>query len=628
MSHRSPTSDKRARRFLPEPIETSSRSSRVHQAKFSSREISPLKQKCLRDPKAQSSLPQHSNDSHQIESVRRSQPVSDTFETNDVQSENVINGSQRSKDKPSLKPELVRENLPVRVEEPLLQDQNTAFSHPRKFQPQLVETGKRSFRRQETQHTSSFGKSIPQAVHRVSKPINIVRSPSADDVSNLSGESRFSYTSLRQRQETRRHSFRVPDLPAIPSSCSEASDVSGCSPGAELPLALLHQPALKSENNPQGHHEKEYSEYVLALAARSAEKQLKEQALAAFPNEQVYQPVDHFAIDKEDEDCVNEELQVRTKLFTSGRHRRASSADLPWELEYLRRHKEEAEMCDRAMAGTKGLHFPPIDHRPSDGATQSCGNWATGLGLTETRQGISPPMLGDDLMFPHSLSPETTICESGTFEHNHPKDKSSHPPGLWYANPHLFDSCDSGGLWMGTCKSNQFPNFGDSRSLCMHMNGDAGEHSSQCSTGMLTKPEKLPPGYPRDVQTLTQTRQHVSQDEGLDRELNDSFVTQIYNYLSLGYPCVARYYDHELSIVSGIPVADLRRDDLKTDAKGYVSVMNENSIDRRVAKGGCMRWMALRLYIHEWARKRPKMIEGDGDHGTWGVCERKGSWAI
>ncbi|OOF92930.1 hypothetical protein ASPCADRAFT_54470 [Aspergillus carbonarius ITEM 5010] len=434
---------------------------------------------------------------------------------------------------------------------------------------------------------------------------------------------------LRQRQETRRHSFRVPDLPAIPSSCSEASDASGCSAAHESPSALLCPPAPKSEGIQQAHYENEYSEYVLALAARSAEKQLKEQALAAFPNEQVYQPVNHFAIDKEDEDSVDEdELQVHTRLFPSGKHRRASSADLPWELEYLRRHKEEAEMCDRAMAGTKGLHFPTIDRRSSDGATQSCGNLTTGFGLPQRKQGPSPPMLGDDLVFPQSFSPETTICESNTTEHNYPQDKSYNTPGLWYANPHLFNHCDGGGLWMGTCKYNEFPDFKDSRSSYMPMSGDTGEHTSQCSTGTVVEHEKQPPAFSREVQASMHTSQHVSKEEDLDLELNDSFVTQIYNYLSLGYPCVARYYDYELSIVSGIPVADLRRDDLRTDAKGYVSIMSGNSMDRRMAKGGCMRWIALRLYIQEWARKRPGMTEGDGDHGTWGVCERKGSWAI
>ncbi|PWY65276.1 hypothetical protein BO94DRAFT_570399 [Aspergillus sclerotioniger CBS 115572] len=607
MSHRSTTSDKRVRRFLPEPIETSSRSSRVHQVKLSSRELNPLKQRCLRAPKTKSNLSQQSND---FEAVRRNQP-----------SENGTTQTsfQRSRDR----------HLQARLGESHLQEQRSSvLSHPRKFQPQLVETEKRSFRRQQTQHTLSFEESIP-GVPRVSNNINIVRDPPADDASDVSRESPFSYMSLQQRQETRRHSFRVPDLPAIPSSCSEASDASGCSVAHGSHPTLLLQRAPKSENNPQSHHGNEYSEYVLALATRSAEKQLEEQALAAFPNEQVYQPVDHFAIDKEDEDSVNEdELQVRTRLFPSGKHRRASSADLPWELEYLRRHKEEAEMCDRAMAGTKRLHFPSIDRRSFDGATQSCGNWTTGFGLPQTKQGPSPPMLGDDLVFPQSFSPETTICESNSTEHKYPQDKSYHPPGLWYANSHLFDNCDGGGLWMGTCRSSKFPDSEDSRSVCMRVSGDAGEPTPKCSTGTLTEHEKPPPVYSREVQASMHTNQHISKDEDLDRELNDSVVTQIYNYLSLGYPCVARYYDYELSIVSGIPVADLRRDDLKTDAKGYVSIMSGNSMDKRVAKGGCMRWIALRLYIQEWARKRPRMTEGDGDHGTWGVCERKGSWAI
>jgi hypothetical protein len=36
------------------------------------------------------------------------------------------------------------------------------------------------------------------------------------------------------------------------------------------------------------------------MRSGAAQIQLKEQALAAFPNEQVYEPVDHFAIDEDD----------------------------------------------------------------------------------------------------------------------------------------------------------------------------------------------------------------------------------------------------------------------------------------------------------------------------------------
>lgn len=108
----------------------------------------------------------------------------------------------------------------------------------------------------------------------------------------------------------------------------------------------------------------------------------------------------------------------------------------------------------------------------------------------------------------------------------------------------------------------------------------------------------------------------------ISAEFDDSFVTQIYNYLSLGYPCVARYYDHELSKISGIPVEELRRDDLSADARGYVVAPADN------LAVGCVRWKALRLYIHEWARQQPNMVEEETGLEGWGVPERRGSWAF
>ncbi|OJJ65943.1 hypothetical protein ASPBRDRAFT_60084 [Aspergillus brasiliensis CBS 101740] len=603
MSHRGLTSDKRVRRFLPEPVETSSRSSRDSKATSSSQETSPLTQKRSRASIEQS--PQHSNNSHRI-----------------------VSGQAVNKASLATQSEVAREDQQSREEPRPVDQKNPVLLFPRKFAPQLVETGKRSFRRQQIRHIH-HSESVLETLPRIPKHLN-TRDQFADDVTGIE-ESRFSYASLQRRQETRRHSFRIPDLPAIPSSCSEVSDESEASPGPASPSAANHGPSVKQETRLHERRASHLSEYVLALAAQSAENQLKEQALAAFPNEQVYQPVDHFAVDREDDDSLKDhELQIRTKMFTSGIHRRASSADLPWELEYLRRHKEEAEMCDRAMAGTKGLHFSPSDRRLFDGASRSCGNWSGGFSLTQTRPGRSPPMLGEDLVFPQSVSPETTICEGSNVEHYVTQDKQYHNAGLWYANRCLFDDTDGGGLWMGTCKSNKrLCRLGDSQSSSTHSGGNAGGHT-QCSIETLTGYAKQSSSdSSRVAESLNprRTRNHAS-EEDLDLELTDSFVTQIYNYLSLGYPCVARYYDHELSTISGISVADLRRDDLKTDAKGYVSVMDGGPTDWRVEKGLCMRWMALRLYIQEWARKRPKVAEDDGNHGTWGVCERKGSWAI
>jgi hypothetical protein len=49
-----------------------------------------------------------------------------------------------------------------------------------------------------------------------------------------------------------------------------------------------------------------FSGYLLALAAKAAEKQLREQALAAFPNESMHEIVEHF-YDREVEGASDED---------------------------------------------------------------------------------------------------------------------------------------------------------------------------------------------------------------------------------------------------------------------------------------------------------------------------------
>ncbi|PWY63556.1 hypothetical protein BO70DRAFT_367154 [Aspergillus heteromorphus CBS 117.55] len=630
MSHQSVTSGKRARRFIPELIETSTRSFNDHRWDPSSPENPSQTQS-----RPISNLPPDSLAVPWIEPGKYALSPHNRALSNDPDPRKlVIHDPTLAKPqlgrKPSSKVVSTRESVQTIFEGYAPNDQrNTALSGPRKFTPQLVETGKHSFRRQGKQPTPPKERT-QEKLAQVSCNHNIVGDSSTHVFTSALAESRFSYTSLRQRQETKRHSFRVPELPAIPSSSSDASDISRSSSQPASPPVPLREPVLELEAT-QVHRQTEYSEYVLALAAHSAESQLKEQALAAFPNEQVYQPVDHFAIDRE-EDCSNEdELSIRTKVPLSYIYRRASSADLHWELDYMRRHKEEAEMCDRAMAGTKAPHFSPTACRTSGRAGQTDHvheSWVPGSGSPQVKQFLSPPMLGCDLLFPQSLSPNTTVCEGSNVEHLYTHNAFHQSPGLWYSNHHLNDDYSDGGLWMGTCKSdmNDFKSEGPrSKGSCPE---DTGGGSRSSSRSFLTKCKSRPFNFYGDSERPKHTESQSSCEEVPDYELTDGFVTQIYNYLSLGYPSVARYYDHELSRVSGIALQDLRHDDLQTDAKGYVSLSEECLKDRTVVINGCMRWLALRLYIQEWAQKRPIITAVDSDHGTWGVCERKGSWAV
>lgn len=490
---------------------------------------------------------------------------------------------------------------------------------PRRFTPEVIETGKRSFRRGESelspQHSNPFEH---QPIHPKGIASRAVKSPLGIPPESVS-ESRFSYSSLVKRQDQpRRHSFRVPDLPTIPSTLNEASE-------AAEPSSVI---TSSSESPPKSPNiisqDREYREscneseakYLLSLAARSAEEQLKERALEAFPNEQDYQPVDHFAIDRdEDEISGHEQLVEESERIKS---RRTSSADLMWALEHMRLHKEEAEIRNRAKVGIIGFHSGPTaamlhDTPHKDAPVQDHGLLSDARRDAESvhaRRTSSPPMLGDDLVFPQSVSPEGTLCSSPISPQKRPDEPCKANGGLWRGNSGSENGGGEGGLWMGTCKP---------------PDEDAARFKQASTTeGLAPVNGDLEPGNERRQRLLAVN----------DSEFDDGFVTQIYNYLSLGYPCVARYYDYELSEVSGIPIQQLRQDDLHKDAKGYAGVVGApaNRADRAARK--CMRWVALRQYIDKFAenqqRRQPEseMDESSPWIPTWGVLERKGSWGF
>lgn len=88
--------------------------------------------------------------------------------------------------------------------------------------------------------------------------------------------------------------FRAPDLPTIASNYSEGSNVSGLSSQTPFPSSseLVKRP--KPEKHRQENCDERSLKDLLSLAARSARKQLEGQALAAFPDEQSYRPIDRF----------------------------------------------------------------------------------------------------------------------------------------------------------------------------------------------------------------------------------------------------------------------------------------------------------------------------------------------
>lgn len=169
-------------------------------------------------------------------------------------------------------------------------------------------------------------------------------------------ESRFSYASLIKRasldKSDRRHSFRVPELPRIPSQIeeSEESDASTCSSLSTISPAGSGKTELR-KNAGKGKGGKT-SGYLLSLAAQAAEKQLREQAMAAYPNEHFHEPVDHFAVDREDADSDGEGVGLLSRSATCPAPGGSSDSAAPssrreshagWDAAEMRRHKEDLE---------------------------------------------------------------------------------------------------------------------------------------------------------------------------------------------------------------------------------------------------------------------------------------------
>ena len=214
---------------------------------------------------------------------------------------------------------------------------------PRKFAPQMIETSRRSRRntRSDTSDTDTTPSASPGPKHSAttSTDLETTRSlktwqtpdpkppdPSAathpDDIPHAP-ESRFSSSKLAEKAP-RRHSFRVPDLPDIPST-TESNDSSSSSADAdERPGPdrwRRRKGANKRGSQARESQDESTSGYLLSLAARAAEKQLKEQVMAAYPNEHLHEPVDHYAGDRDSD----EESEVETGVgqLSVGKHRSA-----------------------------------------------------------------------------------------------------------------------------------------------------------------------------------------------------------------------------------------------------------------------------------------------------------------
>ncbi|KAL2117320.1 hypothetical protein VTJ04DRAFT_9488 [Mycothermus thermophilus] len=306
----------------------------------------------------------------------------------------------------------------------------------------------------------------------------------------------------------------------------------------------------------------------------------------------------------------------------------------------------------------------------------------------------SPPLLGEDLVFRRCPSPKQTKLQ---------------PTHLWdvasggMAEDQNRDPTGQHGLWRGYCYtadkkeqlapierpamimtpepsdstidpfSEAFAKLSTAPAAPSEEESEASSPSSRASTHSVPVPgnhshsaavpehrtrSHAPKGLHmlQNMQSLDERlkkeKEAAELEEKIAAEFDDHFVTQVYNYLSLGYPATARLYDEELSKISRISVAELEAEDdaimealwgekngeepngtnganggndKKPRARGHIMLDREEKDGVR-EEDRCSRWKALKRYIHEWARQHPDL--NAISPLAWGMQDRRGSWGV
>ncbi|KAL1651344.1 hypothetical protein SLS58_000684 [Diplodia intermedia] len=398
--------------------------------------------------------------------------------------------------------------------------------------------------------------------------------------------------------------------------------------------------------------------------------------MAAFPNDEHHEPVAHF-LGEEEDDSAGETMEEVNE------ERRESFTKVNWELLAMQKHMEEKQ--EEGQNEEKGVKVKKADEptkkniwgEPQWGAksTKSAvansstkapwGNpFANQRGRPDEQEmkgmqrGARPPMLGGDIVFPRCPSPEparfdvtqgsealkNSMCylteqslpnePQGLWWHERKKEEDKHkeehkveapkptglsakegrrskPPTMLWSNQGSRSSSPIG-LWNGCCLG-------------------PGSREDTKQAGMLTpaiEVARAPPSPPPSNPDMASIDDKLAARKALEEEFDDAFVTQVYNYLSLGYPSLARKFDDELSKISRIPVEELRQDDELAQARGYIRLGEDNNArDAGITEDTCMRWRALRTYIFEWAKQQPRFFHAGYALGGFGVAARRGSWA-
>ncbi|KAL1794830.1 hypothetical protein ACET3X_006646 [Alternaria dauci] len=535
----------------------------------------------------------------------------------------------------------------------------------KKFRPQLIETAQRHRKAGDDMPTllpSDKTEATPDSAISARKarilgipPTPPTNTPTFDITQNpLFLEIQRNASPCRRRSyfSCSQHSFRVPDLDPIESSESEAS--APPSP-TESPLytsdhSFMYKEATRRRESVDGSS----AGYLLELAAKAAEKQLREQALAAFPNSDFHEPVAHYV----DHDTEGSEPSVTE---AKQQQRELSFTQVNWDLVAMREYREkqisEKENQKRKEHGKPA--FSPFGNPAGflDAATaKKFANERKDPELERQRKEARPPMLGQDIKFPRCESPEpsrfdpTQGCDAVRtamcYLSEQSKAASEKGESLWCGKGNGRQTSTTPSLW-STPNSRASSTTGLWGGFCVN----GGDKSPRGPTGLLTphneKPNPmspcptpstslLPPTPPASSSGVTFENtgfsgidEKLAVEQSIEEEFGDNFVTQVYNYLSLGYPSMARPFDEELSKISHIPISELRQDDHLASSRGYIRLGKDGNLtDTEITEETCMRWRALRIYIQEWARQHPNMSEDEFMAGGRGTAVRKGSWAL
>jgi hypothetical protein len=384
----------------------------------------------------------------------------------------------------------------------------------------------------------------------------------------------------------------------------------------------------------------------LTVAAKAAERQLREQALAAFLNDDHHQPVHHY-IDQRDilsgscsESQYDSEIGKRaSELKETQQHDETLDAERDrdsQERNTLRRIVKQPDETPWAMpvlALQDGVDSGSLSSVPVKEDDE----------MEKMRKKARPPMLGGDIDFPRCSSPDQarfdvtqgseylrqTMCyltqaecepEDGLWS---PLRSQASQTSLWSRSSSRAPS--KGGLWGGSCVDTGFPSCrGPTGIMTPCHEVVTFPESGDCGRVLRQLPPSPPPSNP-DMATPDE---QLDLDQTMEVGFDDTFVTQVYNYLSIGYPAIAHDFDEELSKISGISIRELRQDDDLPCARGYIRLGDGERNEEGVTEDNCLRWKAMRIYVQEWAKQQPTMAKSASSLNIGLNAAKRGSWAL